>query len=46
VSTSTIKASSSPSSTSTSAKNGAGRIVVPSVVGASGVAAIAFAFFL
>jgi len=40
----TVKSSSSPSSTSKS--NGAGRIVVPSVVGASGVAAFAFAFFI
>ncbi|KAI9438317.1 hypothetical protein H4582DRAFT_1954208 [Lactarius indigo] len=44
---SSSKSSSSASSTSTkAASNGAGRIVVPSVVGASGVAAIAFAFFL
>ncbi|KAH9077757.1 hypothetical protein EDB83DRAFT_2636177 [Lactarius deliciosus] len=43
---SSSKSSSSPSSTSTKSSNGAGRIVVPSVVGASGVAAIAFAFFL
>ncbi|KAH9064534.1 hypothetical protein EDB87DRAFT_1556365 [Lactarius vividus] len=43
---SSSKSSSSPSSTSTkAASNGAGRIVVPSVVGASGVA-LAFAFFL
>ncbi|KAH9000615.1 hypothetical protein EDB86DRAFT_3042200 [Lactarius hatsudake] len=43
---SSSKSSSSPSSTSTKSSNGAGRIVVSSVVGASGVAAIAFAFFL
>jgi len=43
--TTSVKSSSSPSSTSKSS-NGAGRIVVPSVVGASGVAAIAFAFFI
>jgi len=42
--TTTVKSSSSPSSTSTS--NGAGRIVVPGVVGASGIAAIAFALFI
>ncbi|KAI9464081.1 hypothetical protein BJY52DRAFT_1184472 [Lactarius psammicola] len=45
-SASSSKSGSTPSSTSSTASNGAGRIVVPSVVGASGVAAIAFAFFL
>jgi len=49
LSTSTVKSSSSPSGTSSSSSkssNGAGHIVVPSVVGASGVAAVVFAFFL
>lgn len=44
-----VQSSSSPSGTSTkasSSSNGAGRMVVPSVIGASGVAAIAFALFI
>ncbi|KAH9968013.1 hypothetical protein BC827DRAFT_1122891 [Russula dissimulans] len=50
LSTSTVKgtgAAAAASSTSTAAKkNGAGRMVVPHVLGATGVAAVAFAFFL
>ncbi|KAN0125279.1 hypothetical protein V8E53_015643 [Lactarius tabidus] len=45
--TTTVKSSSSPSTTSTKASsNGAGRMVVPSVIGASGVGAIVFALFI
>ncbi|KAI9511372.1 hypothetical protein F5148DRAFT_1171988 [Russula earlei] len=39
-------ASSGPASSSTNKSNGAGHMVVPRVLGATGVAAVAFAFFL
>jgi len=43
---STVKASGSAAASSTTKKNGAGHMVVPRVLGATGVAAVAFAFFL
>jgi hypothetical protein len=43
---STVKPNTAASSAAGSSKNGAGHIVVPRVLGATGVAAIVFAFFL
>ncbi|KAF8273586.1 hypothetical protein EI94DRAFT_1676170 [Lactarius quietus] len=44
--TTSVQSSSSPSSSGKASSNGAGRMVVPSVIGASGIAAIAFALFI